>query len=388
MKNKMIFWLADQAGCGHARINLPAKYLNKLYPDEFEIITSQIMNPDEWITLVDKEKGLYQKNFQLTVHQRQYGAPNLQNFRYLQTKLQIPCVYEIDDFLHGVHPESSAYYAYNLKGNKERFENIDSYLREANALTVTTEYLKNLYSIYNKNIYVLPNYIDFEEIFTNDIRLIREIKKQEHIKEGKIYIGWAGSNTHLPDLKVAASAIVQIIKEFPQTMLCLGGWDGYFRDKENVIHYPEMNPWKDVPENRKVVVPWAKEMKDYPKMLTNFDIGIAPLEDTEFNRSKSDIKVKEYYSCGVPVIASDVEPYSKTVKNGVDGLLVQTKGSTHFDWYKKIKRLVLDATLRNQMAENAQNRALEEFDMEKNVYKWADAYREIMRKNDETLRKG
>lgn len=380
MVMNILMWVADTAGCGHVRINLPAKYLNKNFSNIFNVKTSQVMNPNEWVTLLNKEKSLYQKNFNLTVHQRQYGAPNLQNMRFLQDKLKIPCVYEIDDYLHKVHPQSSAYYAYNPATNVERFKNIDAYLRDSKAITVTTNYLKNVYSIYNKNIYVLENYIDLDEIFTDEIRKTRECRRMEHEAKGEIWIGWAGSNTHLPDLNVAKDAMIRILNEFPNVKLCLGGWDGFFRDKEGKIHYPETNPWKDVPENKKIVIPWAKDMKDYPKMLSHFDIGIAPLEDNDFNRCKSDIKFKEYAGAGVPVIASSVEPYAKSIKNGVDGLLVQTKGAVFNDWYKKIKSLVENRELRLQMAENVQKRAIVEFDMDKNVYKWKDAYLEIIQR--------
>jgi glycosyltransferase involved in cell wall biosynthesis len=378
---KVLLFIADQAGCGHARIFSPAKFLKKEFPNEFDTESSQIMNPSEWVTLIDKEKNLYQKNYHLVVHQRQYGAPNLQNFRYLREKLKIPCVYEIDDYLHGVHPLSSAYFAYNERTQKERFANIESYLKESDAVTVTTDYLKSMYSIYNKNIYVLPNYLDFEEIYTDEIRKLREQHRLEHESKNEIWLGWAGSNTHLPDLQQASYAIVNILREFPNVKLALGGWDGLFRDKENKIHHPELNPWKDVPEDRKVIIPWAKDMKDYPKMLCQFDIGIAPLEDTHFNRSKSDIKFKEYAASGVPCIASSVEPYANSIKDGEIGLLVKSKGSVTDSWYKKIKSLIVNKELRLKIAENTTKNAIENFDMQKNVYKWRDTYKEIIEKS-------
>lgn len=378
MKDKILMWVADNAGCGFSRIQLPAKYLNKFYSEKFEVETSQIMDPSKWATPIDNEKGLYKKNYQLTVHQRQYGAPNLQNFRFLKNTLKIPCIYEIDDFLHGVHPLSSAYQAYNKNKHKERFDSIDCYLREASAITVTTDYLKKLYSIYNKNIYVLPNYLDFEEIYTEEIWKLREEHRQKHEANNEVWVGWAGSNTHLPDLKMAMDGVKEILNQFPNVKLVLGGWDGYFKDKDGKIHYPELNPWKDVPENRKVIIPWAQNMKDYPKMLCHFDIGIAPLEDNNFNRAKSDIKYKEYSACGVPIVASDVEPYKNSIKDGETGFLVKSKGSITANWIKKIKRLIENRELRLQMSENVVKEAKENFDIRKNINKWEEVYNEVI----------
>jgi glycosyltransferase involved in cell wall biosynthesis len=43
--------------------------------------------------------------------------------------------------------------------------------------------------------------------------------------------------------------------------------------------------------------------------LADFDIGIAPLADTDFGRARSSVKVREYAAAGVPWLASAVGPY-------------------------------------------------------------------------------
>jgi hypothetical protein len=45
-------------------------------------------------------------------------------------------------------------------------------------------------------------------------------------------------------------------------------------------------------------------------VIRTFDIGIAPLADTAFNRSRSNIKVKEYAIAGLPWLASPVGEYA------------------------------------------------------------------------------
>ncbi|MBS1869459.1 MAG: hypothetical protein JSS99_07320 [Actinobacteria bacterium] len=65
-----------------------------------------------------------------------------------------------------------------------------------------------------------------------------------------------------------------------------------------------------------------------------FDIAIAPIADTAFNRSRSNIKLKEYAAGGTPWLASPIGPYAGLgEKQG--GRLVPDDG-----WHEAITRLV------------------------------------------------
>lgn len=70
------------------------------------------------------------------------------------------------------------------------------------------------------------------------------------------------------------------------------------------------------------------------RQLVEFDIGIAPLSDIEFNRSRSNIKLKEYAAAGVPWLASPIGPYAGMgEKQG--GRLVPDDG-----WHEALTRLL------------------------------------------------
>jgi 2-polyprenyl-3-methyl-5-hydroxy-6-metoxy-1,4-benzoquinol methylase len=58
----------------------------------------------------------------------------------------------------------------------------------------------------------------------------------------------------------------------------------------------------------------------YMRMLGEADIALMPLEDTEFNRSKSDLKFIEASSARVASLASHVV-YGETIQNGKTGLI-------------------------------------------------------------------
>jgi len=82
----------------------------------------------------------------------------------------------------------------------------------------------------------------------------------------------------------------------------------YFSENKNLeLEIPEKIDWQDED--------WV-----YDK-IKDFDIGIAPMVDHEFNRAKSAFKVKQYLSCGVPVLASSTGENASFVKHGINGFL-------------------------------------------------------------------
>ena len=115
---------------------------------------------------------------------------------------------------------------------------------------------------------------------------------------------------------------------------------------------------------------------------SNFDIGIAPLNNDEFSRCKYWNKYLEYTVSGVAGIYSNVEPYTLVINNGENGLLVENYSGA---WYEAIKRLVYDSELRENIITNAQSQVLENFSPEKITTNLIDSIPEI--KNFNSKRK-
>jgi glycosyltransferase involved in cell wall biosynthesis len=82
-------------------------------------------------------------------------------------------------------------------------------------------------------------------------------------------------------------------------------------------------------DNIELIIPesiiWGDEDWLY-KEICKFDIGLAPLIDHEFNRAKSAYKIKQYLSCGIPVLASSVGENSNFVFQGINGFLCDLPG--------------------------------------------------------------
>lgn len=368
-KYRILCFFADQGGCQYYRISQIAKYIEKKYPDKFKVETSMLMNRMDWMTQQkDDPNKIIFRNFDLIISQRQYGAANLENAKFIKETLHIPQIYEIDDYLHGVSPMSSAYFAYN-NTHKERFKNIEDYMKTVDAITVTTPRLQKEYSRFNENAYILPNAME-----------ISNWDGIEKVDNGNdIIIGYAGSSTHFMDLKQAEDAIRQILKEYPNVKLGLGGW--HVKDKNG-----NRMMFRDIPDNKIVEYPWVRDMTSYAKMLSNFDIGIAPLESTIFNECKSSIKFFEMSLSGAAVVASDWGPY-KVIEHGVDGFLAKTNGKVFESWYKSLKRLIEDEKLRKSFNEKAKEKVKRDHNIENEIDKWAECWENIILKKEIDLAK-
>lgn len=92
-----------------------------------------------------------------------------------------------------------------------------------------------------------------------------------------------------------------------------------------------------------------------------FDVGLAPLDDSEFSRSKYINKYVEYTRGGIAGIYSDCELYRTVIKDGYNGILCRGAGD---NWGKAIESLVNNSRLRLSVAKNAQKYAEEYFSEE------------------------
>jgi len=107
---------------------------------------------------------------------------------------------------------------------------------------------------------------------------------------GRLRIGWSGAPQHAGDL----AFLEQVMKNTADLAdwVFLGMCPPALQALASEVHG---------------MVPFEQ----YPAALSalNLDLAIAPLADHAFNRCKSNLKILEYGIAGLPVIASDLEPY-------------------------------------------------------------------------------
>lgn len=322
-------WAADQQGCGYYRVGLPLTTLR--LQTEHETIASTLM-PEEHAALADVILG-----------QRVCIPGASATWQKLAAEGK-PLVYEVDDDLWHVHETNAQ--AYDFFSDPDNVRRLSENIAVATAVTVTSDHLAAVVREHtDAPVYVVPNFID------------AALLDHEREHRSRLTLGWAGSNTHLMDLRVAARPLRKLLTGYRLL-------DMHFIGQ----HYGKLIGRPDARSTT-----WQPTVPEYYQAV-DFDIGIAPLADEHFNLSKSPIKTLEYAALGIPVVASNVGPYAEFVRHGVTGFLA----STQAEWTRYLRDLVQDRELREQMGKAAREQAADHT-IQANAQRWLDVFERTRR---------
>lgn len=297
-----------------------------------------------------------------------YYEKSFDFFLEMQHKHQKPFVVEVDDNYVDVPTWNEAYHSFR-NGSNFRRVSLDC-MRNADALTVTTPHLGEVYSAVNENIYVIENSLDFK----GDRKFVGwdnvSVRKHKGTR-----IGWIGGRAHFDDLMMVAPVLRDILKKNPDVTLvlinsaikesCKLTRKEYPFEGLSNVHYAD----RSVPINR-----YASFAASF-----GFDIGIAPLVDCNFNRSKSNLRWLEYSALGIPTIATGISHFNQSIKSGQDGLLIQDNDLAK--WKEALELLIADKTLREQLGRSAYKRVKKDFNVQKNAPKYLRLLKELSGKS-------
>ena len=150
----------------------------------------------------------------------------------------------------------------------------------------------------------------------------------------------SGTKTHDADFRQAGPALLRALQARPNLRLRIVGELTLPADFAAVAEQVEQLP----------PVPFAR----YMALLAESDIGVAPLESTLFNDSKSNIKFLESSVLGLPSVCSPRAHFTDAVRDGENGLLADDEDA----WFTALCRLTDDAALRARLGEAALHTAL------------------------------
>lgn len=251
-----------------------------------------------------------------------------------------PVLYETDDLLDQIPPENPMYE--RIKPNAPYIIDV---IGKATGLIVSTDEIKSHYTPLNPNIKVFRNRLCAERW--------HGIENQTD-KQGPVTIGFAGTSTHQHDIKLIESAIFKAARVLEDRVRFVF-WGAITDELRNLPNCTWLNT--------------AVTFSEYPRRLASlgFDIGLAPLNDSAFNRCKSNLKWLEYSMLGIPVICSDVKAFADAKHNHL-ALVVPNEERA---WFEAIVRLVEDAELRRNLGKNAQEHVRQNYMLDQHVWEYA-----------------
>lgn len=275
----------DWHGCGHYRILHPFKAM----ADELRIEGGLKLNDFHFTDVARIQPDV----IVLQGAWRNEGI--LTQIRRYREITGAKVVLEFDDYLPNI-PTRSMYRKILpqsvIKSMRRAIEQVDW-------LVVSTPILAREYADYHPDIRVALNGLhpDWWSGLSGQRRTGRKMR-----------VGWAGGSSHTGDLAEIRSVVKDMQDEVE--------WVFMGMKPEGVLC--EFHPGVAIDE--------------YPAALAglNLDLAIVPLEINQFNRCKSNLRLLELGACGVPVIASDIEPYRGT-------LPVTLVRNRHRDWVEAIR---------------------------------------------------
>lgn len=268
-------------------------------------------------------------------------------------------IYSLDDDYFSIpssHPSAP----------KQRHLDVVAYLLEcADAVLVTTEHLSSQFGMRNSRIFVIPNHLD------ERLLVYRSPKEFDPLFTGRtVTIGYMGTFTHDDDFLMVLPALEKIYRRHQSDI------------RFELLGVISRDTTKSLLQGLPVrfIQPERGEA-EYPLFMlwytsqVQWDIAIAPLQDSVFNRAKSDVKYLDYASIAAAGVFSEVEAYRSTVANAENGLLVP---NDVYAWEDALEKLIVDRDMRKRIASVASRELYTKRIVKQNAHEWVKLINNVL----------
>ena len=276
-----------------------------------------------------------------------YGLPYGQILLEQCLARSIKTVYFIDDYLLHI-PNKLGKIIKNTHGKKEVIEARDYLIKNVDLVWVSTPYLKQkLSQRYPKQQFTIGGYPLYLEdyIDKNENLAVRYFNRGKKTSS-KVVFGYMGSKGHQEDLAVITPSIIKILENFPKTN---------FETFGTILMPEELNRFGNRVKSHKVITDYQKFLEYLYRLNWNF--GLAPLINSDFNHCKTSVKFLEYTACNIPTLASNSLVYQQFSHNQEIILVDENQ------WYDKMQDMICHSTLTLDLLKNAKKKCKRNFSL-------------------------
>lgn len=180
---------------------------------------------------------------------------------------------------------------------------------------------------------------------------IHRYQLKSHAPNEVPVIGWTGSSSNLTYFSQISDALFQLGRLIPFELVIVA-------DEAARGLLPAM------PGIRPRFIPWSIDSET--AALLQFDVGIMPLPDDDWSRSKCGFKLIQYMAAGLPTVASPVGVNRQITIPGVTGELA----STTSEWVAALHELLTEVERRRQLGSAGRKRVESHYSLEANWPEW------------------
>jgi hypothetical protein len=257
----------------------------------------------------------------------------------------VAVVWDTDDDISAVTRGSEAWHRQGgRRGIKRHFKQALQAARTAHLVTTTNDHLAQVYREHGvEHVVAVENYLAPEDL------------RHPRRRHQGLVIGIVAAGEHEPDLRKMdlGATLDRLLERHDGVRVVAVGADLRLRNRHRYLHVRGV------------------EIDELLPTECEFDIGLAPLRDTRFNRARSNVKLKEYAAAGAMWLASPVGPYAGMGEEQ-GGLLVGGD-----DWFGALDSLLADADRRRALTARAGAWVRGET-IKAGAARWQAAYREAV----------
>lgn len=293
-EKRYLNFVAGRDGCATYRRGFLTNHINMSNMGDATDTTKMVLDKD------------YYQGFKTITLQRQASSYQKEFIKFLksiQPEMGFKIIYEIDDVVFREEIPDYNVYKFGFDNDEIRQNCVDM-INMVDEVTVTCKFMRDLYieKTGKKEITVVPNFMPYWWIghqynYSKICSNLDQFKKKPRIV-------YAGSGAHFDmknvvDQKDDFSHVIKFIVDnrHKYQFVFIGAYPPPLQQYV-VSREIEFHPWKT--------------LLDYPNFLSslNAQLFIAPLQDNNFNKSKSDIKFIEAAQLGIPCMCQDLVTYS------------------------------------------------------------------------------
>lgn len=222
-----------------------------------------------------------------------------------ELRLPRPLVFDLDDAIW-------------LPG-AEGHDIVHRVVEQATMIFAGNRFLADWCTQYNSNVKVVHTSVDTD-------RFVPATREDSEV----VRIGWIGTSSNYKYLQLISDVVNKLVTTHKNVEVHICA------DKAPDFELKNMH-----------FTTWSEQAE--VEFIQSLDIGLMPLEDSEWARGKCSFKLLQYMACGVPAVASPVGMNAEVLHNWNDDFAATTPD----DWKSKLSALIADSALRRRAGDSA-----------------------------------